>query len=311
MMYDGMMVRGLLNDGEVDFYNYMSGSQPSNNTIKLTFTLFRDEISQVLADTNVFPGILIIHFDPDLSLPNGEIIIPTTEDKIQFPEGSPYISMQQIQFPRLAGRYIFIVRDDYSGDVSTHLNFSLVVNNFDPFFLPMNTDFHSRLPVGHQDRYAFHIDHPGTLVLELFECFGEIGLMASPDPDIFLGEKAQLHDLDFIENYKFARINVNFTGTLYVIIQTWWGVEDTANPNIVEAMYKIRARFYETGAMLPYPYIKAGNGGKTSWTQNDKNLDIKFTGLSLDQAVLDKLSGVTYYYEAFLAHSFRVAHSLA
>mmetsp|Transcript_20247 Transcript_20247/g.17455 ORF Transcript_20247/g.17455 Transcript_20247/m.17455 type:complete len:169 (+) Transcript_20247:304-810(+) len=156
------------------------------------------------------------------------------------------------------------------------------------------------------------------MVMELYECYGGISLVASTDPRILdeeIDKSHELLDIQYIERHiKFAQIELDEAAIVYVKVTAYNGENDIGY-STKEAVYKIRGDIYPVGTELPYKYIKPGDDGRLDWEALDNdNIRVKFEDVNfMPSSSQDYTSGLdlTYSYNVFVTSSDKVASSLA
>mmetsp|Transcript_33896 Transcript_33896/g.30679 ORF Transcript_33896/g.30679 Transcript_33896/m.30679 type:complete len:94 (-) Transcript_33896:160-441(-) len=77
------------------------------------------------------------------------------------------------------------------------MNYSLVINGQEPFYLPLETEHHSRIPINDREAYAFRLEHEGKFIIELKECLGSLGMTITNNSNVLHGDEVEM-----INNYE-------------------------------------------------------------------------------------------------------------
>jgi len=86
-----------------------------------------------------------------------------------------------------------------------HLNYSVSINNNQPFYLPLDYLYFSRLNVNNSESFIIKIDEPGKLVLQVYECMGNVQILMSRDPSILHGNSGEgMIYLEYFRDIAFA-----------------------------------------------------------------------------------------------------------
>ena len=161
---------GFLNPGGYETYGFI----PLEIT-SFRIYLYRDYFTSVLEDTYMVPNITFAYVPDPNATPNITIISPFRSSVMRPPQG-PFFYMLIVEYPQFQssdedGSYsLQILNNDTHG----HLNYSIDSNQMSPIELPVNTVYTSRTAVGMKDVYTVRVDQPGTLLIEVHTCIGEV-----------------------------------------------------------------------------------------------------------------------------------------
>lgn len=177
---------------------------------------------------------------------------------------------------------------DFLNTADHPITYSIVVKTNDIVPLPLNTPILSRTLVDDFEIFEISSYTPGTLVIEVFECFGKVSFAATTSLNNLKKNQFELEVRRASETlYGELKIGV---GVVYIKVKAYDGFSDDDSNNLQEAMYKIQARLFPSEYSLPYALFFPGMSGKMeySFDLDHEKLKLNWHGLSADEELLEK-----------------------